>query len=278
MHVGVAAWLEQVHVRHQVDVRIAKGHAQCLLHVGPVAVVADDRQLRERPGDLGQAFGVVEGGVRGGRPAHQKQGNAPCLQMLVDRPVQRVIRLPGRFAKPRLQVDTGQAQRRNGTFDLAQRALDALQRRVDTGDAEQLIVVAHDAVNQVVGKMLAGGVTTDHHRPTQPGIADLIEKPLGCARAGEVFVVPARAHPPVQPPGGGGLGAVWGGAEKIVQVRRAAAHINHVHAVASSLVDVLPARTSNAPPVSTWSRTVTGCLPNSGNTSSAKRKASSRWG
>ncbi|KAF1065329.1 MAG: hypothetical protein GAK45_02188 [Pseudomonas citronellolis] len=190
------------------------------------------------------------------------------MQVFVQRPVQRIVRVPGWLTKARLQVDAGQAEHVHGVVDFRQGAFEALQRRVHCADAEQLGMAVDDGMDSGVGQVLRRRVPADHHGFVQAGLANFGEEALGRQRAFEVGVVATGTDAAVEPAGGVVLRGAWHAAEEGVQVGRAAAQVDDLHATRSV---VLPARTSKAPPVSTPS-TVTRPLPgSSGKTSSAKR-------
>src|SRR5690606_30456711 len=145
----------------------------------------------------------------------------------------------------------------DGTADLRQCAFHALQRRLHRADAEQFGVAVDDAVDALVGQVLARRVAADPPRLVPAGLAHFGEEALPGQRALEVVVRAPGAHAPVEPARGGVLGRTRHAAEEGMQEGRPAAQVDDLHATFS-----LPARTSKAPPVKAPS-TVTLPLPGS---------------
>ena len=77
--------------------------------------------------------------------------------------------------------------------------LHALQHRLHRTNTDQLVMTVHDAVDAVVGQVLARRMAADHHGLVQAGLAYFGDEAFLGQRALEVVVRAAGADAAVEP-------------------------------------------------------------------------------
>ncbi|CAJ0888323.1 protein of unknown function [Alcaligenes faecalis subsp. faecalis] len=223
LHIALMTWLENVHIRHQMYVLVQKGQTYGLLHIGPIAVIDHQRQIREGFGHFGQPGRVVVARVWRGGTTHQKDGHFQVSRQLVNGPVNRIIGVTCRHTKTRLDINARQTQLLDGAFRLGQGLLLALQGRIYTGNAQQFFVSMHDLVNGVVGQMLRWRVAAYDDRFAQPSLAHFFKKAFLTQRLFKVGIAATSAYAAVQPTRGSMFWRARFGSEEFVQKGRSAA-------------------------------------------------------